>query len=576
MKQNNIYIGSSLVVVFNAKDNQGANLDISEYEKRVTAFTGITSKLIPEITSINSNSFSIELSGEETKKLGSGVLNIVVYLKKEKDERTGKACPITLISPNSSDCEAGNVIIDTGKVCLDINLESTAISFDLIMGSTIINGEMPTKLSQLENDEGFITAEDIPSFPSKLSEFDNDTNFITEEDMPSIPTKTSELTNDSGFITASAVPASNQTFIDLWNVACGIYGQYNASTGYFELNGLLDITYEQALAIYDATAHMVGNLIDYRLTGQNLFLESSTLGTYNKSSNSGNEGSSAEMVEDNIKFTRITPVNNGNFYVYPKLAILPLDIKTGDVYTVSFEYRHDNSKNLGLYNYLFNVGSGVKIPPANEWTVFSVTQKFTADKKVTALQVFGFNDLVVGSKVDIRNLKLEKGDKSKAPIRTNLSARYFANNDIQYTSYLSDMEVVNLRPYNDFSYTRTTLSPDNTSLANSFYGNSKLKKVIGSIGVANLTGTSLLLNNSMPLLEEIEIAGVRTSFGFLKQAPAINLSVLSYLINNSTADNPIVVTVHSTVYNKLVNPDIYPSWGALVPLAQTKNITFAV
>ena len=39
-------------------------------------------------------------------------------------------------------------------------------------------------------------------------------------------------------------------FIDLWNKACGKYGRYNPETGYFELNGLTDITYEQAIDIY--------------------------------------------------------------------------------------------------------------------------------------------------------------------------------------------------------------------------------------------------------------------------------------------------------------------------------------
>lgn len=38
-------------------------------------------------------------------------------------------------------------------------------------------------------------------------------------------------------------------FIDLWNNACGSYGRYNAETGYFELNGLTDITYAQAIPI---------------------------------------------------------------------------------------------------------------------------------------------------------------------------------------------------------------------------------------------------------------------------------------------------------------------------------------
>jgi len=42
-------------------------------------------------------------------------------------------------------------------------------------------------------------------------------------------------------------------FIDMWNAACRSYGKYNEQTGYFELNGLTDITYEEALYIYAST-----------------------------------------------------------------------------------------------------------------------------------------------------------------------------------------------------------------------------------------------------------------------------------------------------------------------------------
>lgn len=39
-------------------------------------------------------------------------------------------------------------------------------------------------------------------------------------------------------------------FIDLWNAACGVWGRYNEVTGFFELNGLTDITYEEAVTVY--------------------------------------------------------------------------------------------------------------------------------------------------------------------------------------------------------------------------------------------------------------------------------------------------------------------------------------
>lgn len=48
-----------------------------------------------------------------------------------------------------------------------------------------------------------------------------------------------------------------ELFIDQWNTACGPFGvsktpagRYNTSTGFFELNGLTDISYEEALKIY--------------------------------------------------------------------------------------------------------------------------------------------------------------------------------------------------------------------------------------------------------------------------------------------------------------------------------------
>lgn len=45
-----------------------------------------------------------------------------------------------------------------------------------------------------------------------------------------------------------------QLFIDLWNAACGVWGRYNEVTGFFELNGLTDITYAEAMSIYEAGA----------------------------------------------------------------------------------------------------------------------------------------------------------------------------------------------------------------------------------------------------------------------------------------------------------------------------------
>lgn len=63
------------------------------------------------------------------------------------------------------------------------------------------------------------------------------------------------LTLSNGKLSVSG-DVKKQLFIDLWNRACKVlsqvYGQYNQETGYFELNGLTDITYSEAITIFCA------------------------------------------------------------------------------------------------------------------------------------------------------------------------------------------------------------------------------------------------------------------------------------------------------------------------------------
>lgn len=50
-----------------------------------------------------------------------------------------------------------------------------------------------------------------------------------------------------------------KAFIDLWNKKCGSHGRYNEKTKMFELNGLTDITYDEAIKIYQFdTARLAG------------------------------------------------------------------------------------------------------------------------------------------------------------------------------------------------------------------------------------------------------------------------------------------------------------------------------
>lgn len=66
----------------------------------------------------------------------------------------------------------------------------------------ITNAALPTKVSQLENDTKFITASGVPT---NVSAFTNDAAYITASDIPVIPKKVSELTNDKGYLVASDI-----------------------------------------------------------------------------------------------------------------------------------------------------------------------------------------------------------------------------------------------------------------------------------------------------------------------------------------------------------------------------------
>ena len=66
--------------------------------------------------------------------------------------------------------------------------------------------EIPTEISDLNNDVGFITSSDIPT---NISAFNNDAGYITSAD---VPTKVSQLQNDSGYITQSAIPTNVSAF----------------------------------------------------------------------------------------------------------------------------------------------------------------------------------------------------------------------------------------------------------------------------------------------------------------------------------------------------------------------------
>ena len=64
-----------------------------------------------------------------------------------------------------------------------------------------------------------------------------------------------DLALSSGDVLSLTEMAKKRLFIDLWNECAVDFGRYNEETGFFELNGITDLTYEDAKVIYTLSAY---------------------------------------------------------------------------------------------------------------------------------------------------------------------------------------------------------------------------------------------------------------------------------------------------------------------------------
>lgn len=119
--------------------------------------------------------------------------------------------------------------------------------------STDLGINIPTKVSQLQNDSHYVQQSAIPT---KTSQLQNDSGFVYAanlatvattgsynnlSDKPTIPTKTSQLQNDSNFVAASslAAVATSGSYDDLTNKptipAAQVNSDWNSSSGVSEI-----------------------------------------------------------------------------------------------------------------------------------------------------------------------------------------------------------------------------------------------------------------------------------------------------------------------------------------------------
>ena len=106
---------------------------------------------------------------------------------------------------NESILGSGNIDIEAGGAVEDVEVNGVSV----VDAQGVAEVTVPTKVSDLTNDSGFITSSvnDLTNYTKTvdLATVAISGSYADLSNKPSIPTKTSDLTNDSGFITSSAL-----------------------------------------------------------------------------------------------------------------------------------------------------------------------------------------------------------------------------------------------------------------------------------------------------------------------------------------------------------------------------------
>ena len=146
------------------------------------------------------------------------------------------------------------------------DIEANPFNQHLIFNSDIECNNIYT--SSLHSNEDGVTTSSVFNAVGSITEVYNKTE--VDEKLSAKADTTKASTTSDGLMSKEdkakldGLSPKEQLFIDMWNSACGTNGKYNTETGFYELNGLTDITYEQALTIYNEkftfTKYMDGSL----------------------------------------------------------------------------------------------------------------------------------------------------------------------------------------------------------------------------------------------------------------------------------------------------------------------------
>lgn len=223
-----------------------------------------------------------------------------------------------------------------------------------------------------------------------------------------------------------------------------------------------------------------------------------------------------------------------------------------------------------LFRDLWNEACG-KYGTYNDKTGFYELNGLTDITYEDAVAIFYYTGFMHSDDTSLISLRPLDFKSSKGKVRTNLPFIYYST-IYGFSFYLGDkLEVVNIKPINEFGYSETGLIVNYFSIDHFYYCNN-LREVQGVINFSRIGKIALFY--ALPLLSDIYIKEIHEDFAFLGLAPLIKLDSLSYLVNNATNSKAITIQVHPEVYAKLTDEG-NAEWYAVNTAAQAKQISFA-
>lgn len=171
-----------------------------------------------------------------------------------------------------------NTLSDTKVPSEKLAKNTIDLKVNIAQGSTNKNKNVVT------DNSGNITIEAKPTIPSKVSDLTNDSGFITSS---SLPTKVSDLQNDTGFITSSSLPTKTSDLTNDGDGTNAFLTQHQSLSNYIQKSNTSGLIKNDGSIDTNTYLTQHQSLTDYvqKNNGANTMTDSSAYSTIGTSAN---------------------------------------------------------------------------------------------------------------------------------------------------------------------------------------------------------------------------------------------------------------------------------------------------